>query len=55
MRKMLEPNPKARSLIDEVIKHMWMQSIEVCHLVDKPTHMHVHATSLAEAQVQIVD
>jgi hypothetical protein len=48
---MLDPDPKARSSIEEVVKHAWMQSIEVCHLVAKPSHMHVHARSLAEAQV----
>lgn len=55
MRKMLEPDPKARALIEEVVKHAWVQNIEVCYLVPKPTHVHVHARSLAEAQVQVLD
>jgi len=55
MRKMLEPDPKARSLIDDIMKHPWMQGIEVCYLVANPRHVHVHARSLAEAQVHVVD
>jgi protein-serine/threonine kinase len=55
MRKMLEPDPKARALIDELIKHPWMQSIEVCYVVDTPSHVHVNARSLAETQVQVLD
>lgn len=55
IRKMLEPNPKQRSPIEEVMKHSWMQGIEVCHLVASPNHFHVHARSLAEAQVQVID
>ncbi|KIM81745.1 hypothetical protein PILCRDRAFT_821096 [Piloderma croceum F 1598] len=51
MRKMLDPDPKLRSPIEEVMKHSWMQSIEVCHMVAKPSHVHVHARSLAEGQV----
>jgi protein-serine/threonine kinase len=55
IRKMLEPDPKARSQIEEIMKHPWIQSIEVCHLVSSPNHFHVHARSLAEAQVHGVD
>jgi protein-serine/threonine kinase len=51
MRKMLDPDPKLRSPIEEVMKHPWIQSIEVCHMVAKPSHVHVHARSLAEGQV----
>jgi len=49
IRKMLEPDPKGRSQIEEIMKHPWVQGIEVCHLVPKPVHVHVHARSLAEA------
>lgn len=55
IRKMLEPDPKARSTIEELMKHPWMQGIEVCHLVPSPNHFHVNARSLAEAQVQVID
>ena len=51
---MLEPNPKARSLIEDIIKDKWIQGIEVCHLVPKPTHVHVNAKAMAQAQVQVL-
>ncbi|KAL7285915.1 hypothetical protein ACG7TL_001026 [Trametes sanguinea] len=52
IRKMLEPNPKLRSLIDDIIKHPWVQGIEVCHTVQKPSHVHVNAVAMSQAQVQ---
>ncbi|TBU56226.1 Pkinase-domain-containing protein [Dichomitus squalens] len=54
IRKMLEPNPKMRSLIDDIIKHPWVQGIEVCHLVDRPKHVHQSATHLAREQVHVL-
>ncbi|KAL6305599.1 Pkinase-domain-containing protein [Sparassis latifolia] len=54
IRKMLEPDPKRRALIDELIAHPWVQGIEVCHTMARPTHVHVNATIMAQAQVQIV-
>ncbi|CCM03716.1 uncharacterized protein FIBRA_05862 [Fibroporia radiculosa] len=54
IRKMLEPNPKLRCMIDDIIEQPWVKSIEVCHLVPKPTHVHVNARAMAHAQVQIV-
>ncbi|EPS98106.1 hypothetical protein FOMPIDRAFT_1024800 [Fomitopsis schrenkii] len=54
IRKMLEPNPKLRALIDELVAHPWVESIEVCHLSPKPSHVHVNAQAMAQAQVQIV-
>ncbi|KAL0945590.1 hypothetical protein HGRIS_014749 [Hohenbuehelia grisea] len=50
IRRMLEPDPKLRTLIDEIVSQPWVQSIEVCHAVAKPQHVHVHAQSLAQAQ-----
>lgn len=55
IRMMLEPDPKRRATIEDVIKHPWVQSVEVCHAVAKPSHMHVHARALAQAQVQVMD
>lgn len=52
IRRMLEPDPKQRALIEECMQHAWTQSIEVCHAVPSPAHVHVHAQSLAQAQVQ---
>ena len=51
---MLEPNPKLRCNIDDAISNPWVQSIDVCYLAEKPSHMHVYAQSMAQAQVQIV-
>jgi len=48
IRRMLEPDPKQRSLIDECISHSWVQTIEVCHMVPKPMHIHGYAQSLAQ-------
>jgi protein-serine/threonine kinase len=49
IRRMLEPDPKQRALIDECMSHPWVQTIEVCHMVPKPSHIHVYAQSLAQA------
>ncbi|KAI0271709.1 Pkinase-domain-containing protein [Gloeopeniophorella convolvens] len=49
IRRMLEPDPKQRALIDECMAHAWVQGIEVCHMVAKPAHVHVYAQSLAQA------
>ena len=46
LRKMLEPRPEKRILIEEVMKDPWIESIEVCTLVAKPRHIHVHARQL---------
>lgn len=54
IRKMLEPNSKMRSLIDDIIKQPWIESIEVCHAVQKPTHQHVNAVAMAHASIQMV-
>jgi serine/threonine protein kinase len=55
IRKLLEPNPKHRILIEEIIEHPWVQSIEVCHAVPQPSHVHVHARALAKAQLRAID
>ncbi|KAF5382829.1 hypothetical protein D9757_007338 [Collybiopsis confluens] len=52
LRRMLEPDPKLRATIEEVMKHSWIQGIEVCHEVADPKHVHVHARQLAEAQLR---
>jgi len=53
IRRMLEPNPKQRALIDELIAHPWVTGIEVCHTSTKPSHVHVNAQAMAMAQVQM--
>jgi len=41
VRKMLEPDPKHRALIDDVVNHSWVQGIDVC-VPGKPScHHHV--------------
>jgi protein-serine/threonine kinase len=52
---MLDPDPKMRISIEEAIKHAWVQTIEVCHTVEKPSHVHVHARALAQAQIHAAD
>jgi protein-serine/threonine kinase len=52
LRKMLEPDPKARILIQDVVKHGWVEGIEVCHAVAKPSHVHVHARAMGMAQLR---
>ena len=47
---MLDPDPKSRWTIDEIIAYPWVQNIEVCHAVEKPSHIHVYARALSEAQ-----
>lgn len=54
IRRMLEPDPKQRGLIEECIKHPWVEGIEVCHTVNKPSHVHVYAQAMAQAQVAVL-
>ncbi|KIY62077.1 Pkinase-domain-containing protein [Cylindrobasidium torrendii FP15055 ss-10] len=52
IRQMLEPNPKKRVTIEEVARHEWVGGIEVCWKEEKARHVHVHAQSLAQAQMR---
>ncbi|KAJ3774871.1 Pkinase-domain-containing protein [Lentinula raphanica] len=52
LRRMLEPDPKLRAPIEEVMKHQWIHTIEVCHEVPEPKHVHVHARQLAQSQLK---
>lgn len=47
IRAMLEPNPKSRWMTEQIMAHPWMQSIEVCHSMEKPKHVHVNIRSIA--------
>jgi len=49
IRKMLEPNPRERWAIEKVIAHAWIESIEVCHDVDEPKHVHGCAREMGKA------
>lgn len=48
IRKMLEPDPRLRMAIEEIIKHSWIESIEVCHEVKEPKHIHVSAKAMEQ-------
>lgn len=52
---MLEPDPKQRIGIEDVVKHPWITEIEVCHTVDNPKHVHAHLQALAQAQAKDYD
>jgi len=43
IRKMLEPDPRHRWTIEDVISHEWVKGVEVCHEVKDPKHVHVNA------------
>jgi len=49
IRKMLEPDPRHRSTIEEVVNHAWVKSIEICHEVSQPKHVHVSARAMGLA------
>jgi len=46
LRKMLEPRPEKRVLIEQIMKDEWIKSIEVCTQMQKPRHVHVHARQM---------
>lgn len=48
IRKMLEPDPKLRSSIEEVLGCAWMRGVEVCWEVGEGArHVHVNARAMA--------
>lgn len=49
IRKMLEPDPKLRYKVEDVIKHPWVQTIEICHESAQPRHVHVSARAMGMA------
>ncbi|PPQ69237.1 hypothetical protein CVT25_006954 [Psilocybe cyanescens] len=49
IRKMLEPDPRHRSTIEDVIAHPWVQSIEVCYEGAEAKHVHVSARAMGMA------
>ncbi|KAG6910634.1 hypothetical protein DXG01_009143 [Tephrocybe rancida] len=46
IRKMLDPDPRNRATIEEVIGHAWIKTIEVCYEVKEPKHIHVSAKAM---------
>jgi len=55
LRRMLDPDPKTRCLIEEAVKHSWIQSIEVCAEMKSPSHVHVHARDLVRAHAALAN
>lgn len=49
LRKMLDPDPKTRCLIEEAVAHTWIQGVEICTEVQSPRHVHVHAREVLQA------
>ncbi|KAJ6569361.1 kinase-like domain-containing protein [Mycena capillaripes] len=50
IRKMLEPDPKLRAPIEEVLGCAWVRGVEVCWEVgEKAKHVHVNARAMAGA------
>lgn len=49
LRRMLEPDPKKRCVIEQAVADTWVQSIEVCTEVKTPKHVHVHAQEMLKA------
>ncbi|KAJ6463023.1 kinase-like domain-containing protein [Mycena vitilis] len=48
IRKMLEPDPKLRAPIEEVLGCAWVQGVEVCWEVgERAKHVHVNARAMA--------
>ncbi|KAM6497804.1 other/HAL protein kinase [Amanita muscaria] len=52
IRRMLEPDPRQRTTIEEVMKHSWMQEIEVCYEVEQPRHIHVSARAMTKTNAE---
>ncbi|ESK84819.1 serine threonine protein kinase [Moniliophthora roreri MCA 2997] len=68
IRKMLEPNPKERATIEEVMKHAWLEGVEICWEVasgvggagvgaggkkSNGSGKHVHVNAKAMAEAQL--
>ncbi|EIN13124.1 Pkinase-domain-containing protein [Punctularia strigosozonata HHB-11173 SS5] len=54
IRRMLEPEPKKRIVIEEAVQFPWVQEIRTCYDEERPGHIHVNAQALAQAQVTVV-
>lgn len=49
---MLEPDPRHRATIEEIMEHAWMKGIEVCYEVEKPKHIHPNALAVGQSYVR---
>ncbi|CAE6477328.1 unnamed protein product [Rhizoctonia solani] len=48
LRRMLDPNPKLRIQIEEIMKDAWLATVEVCTDSKKPGHVHSFAQQRAQ-------
>ncbi|CAE6414874.1 unnamed protein product [Rhizoctonia solani] len=48
LRRMLDPNPKLRIQIEEIMKDAWLATVEVCTDGKKPGHVHSFAQQRAQ-------
>ena len=53
LRRILEPNPKLRCTIQEIVDHPWMETIEVCTVVEAPSHQHTNLRAILDQSVCI--
>jgi len=54
IRRMLEPEPRQRAAIEEVMKHPWLRDIEVCYEVERPKHVHVSVRAMVKANSAVL-
>ena len=54
IRRMLEPEPRQRASIEEVMKHPWLRDIEVCYEVEHPKHVHVSVRAMVNANSAVL-
>jgi len=54
IRKMLEPDPRQRWTIEEVMAHAWVKGIEVCTEVAEPKHIHVSAKAMESLYINSI-
>lgn len=54
IRKMLEPDPRHRWTIDEVMEHQWVRGIEVCTDATDPKHVHSCAKAMGQTYLAIL-
>ncbi len=52
IRKMLEPDPKKRWTVKDVMSNGWMEGVEVCTIVEKPTHVHAHVRAMLHQHME---
>ncbi|KAF9519888.1 hypothetical protein BS47DRAFT_1336614 [Hydnum rufescens UP504] len=53
LRRILEPDPRLRCTIQEVMEHPWLQSIEVCTEVKYPKHQHINVRAILHQPVVV--